>query len=264
MYNSTAGSNYDVTAAFDRQNPLASRGFYSSKHNISVNTSLAETFFGEDLETRLGITFVARAGRPYSLTFTGSGIFNDSASGADNALAYIPTGPNDPNVVFLPTLSSAGAVLRTAQQNAADLDSFISSLPCADEARGRSIERNTCSNDWYYDMDLTLSQDIPGPGHFFGWDDKIKLFATVDNFLNLLDDSWNVQRRRDFGGRQDIATAGRSAVVVSGTTLAAAVPGVDSQGRYVISGFTNTFDTDNQINVSSSVWRLKVGISYDF
>src|SRR5690606_38902821 len=97
MYNSTAGSNYDLTAAFDRQNPAESRSFYSSKHNISTQLNFREEFF-DDLSTRFGITFVARSGRPYSLTFTGGGIFNDSASGFENALAYLPTGVSDPNV----------------------------------------------------------------------------------------------------------------------------------------------------------------------
>ena len=41
---------------------------------------------------------------------------------------------------------------------------------------------------------------------------------------------------------------------------------MDAQGRYIISGFNGleSSENDNQINVSSSVWRLKVGISYDF
>ena len=107
-------------------------------------------------------------------------------------------------------------------------------------------------------MDLSFSQEIPGPGRFFGREDSIKLYATMDNFLNFLDNDWNIQRRRDFAGRQDIAQ----------------VTGVDSQGRYIFAN-ANTitanattgvvpFDDDNGINVSSSVWRLKVGISYDF
>jgi hypothetical protein len=139
-------------------------------------------------------------------------------------------------------------------------------LRCADEARGTSIKRNTCDNDWYYDMDLTISQEIPGPGSLFGFvDDKIKLFATVDNFLNLLDSSWNLQHRRDFGGRQDIALAGRAEVRVNNVVVAPAVFGVDPQGRYVISAYNgNTFEDDNFVNVSSSVWRLKIGVSYDF
>ena len=50
MYNSTAGSNYDLTAAFDRQNPAESRGFYSSKHNIATRLAFREEFFN-DLST---------------------------------------------------------------------------------------------------------------------------------------------------------------------------------------------------------------------
>jgi outer membrane receptor for ferrienterochelin and colicin len=260
MYNSTAGSNYDLVAAFDRQNPGAARGFYESRHNISTRLAFREEFF-EELSTRLAVTFVARSGRPYSLTFTGGGEFNDSASGFENALAYIPTGPNDPNVVFLDTLNSAGAVVRTAAENAADLDNYISGLKCANKYRGRSIPRNTCTNDWYFDVDLSFSQELPGPGRLFGRSDKIKLYATMDNFLNFLDSDWNAQKRRNFAGLQDIATAGRARAGAN-----AAVPAVDSQGRYVISGFNglDNIASDNQINVSSSVWRLKIGVSYEF
>jgi hypothetical protein len=247
MYNSTAGSNYDLTAAFDRQDPQSSRSFFSSKHNISTQLSFNEQFFG-DLSSRLGITFVARSGRPYSLTFTGGGIFNDSASGFENALLYIPTGVNDPNVA---PNSNMAAVQR--------LVDFASGLGCAKSYLGRTIPRNTCSNDWYYDLDLSLSQEIPGPGSLFGVvEDRLKLFATFDNFLNLLNDDWNVQRRRNFAGLQDITT----------------VTGVDSQGRYIFGAADNLtvdpdtgltgYEADNQINVSSSVWRVKVGISYEF
>ena len=236
MYNSTAGSNYDLTAAFDRQNPDASRGFYSSKHNISTQLNFREEFF-DDLSTRFGITFIARSGRPYSLTFTGGGIFNDSASGFENALAYLPTGVSDPNVA--PTSNMA-----VVQQ----LADFTNGLKCARDHMGTSIPRNTCSNDWYFDMDLSISQEVPGPGRLFGVQDKLKLFATFDNFLNFLDNDWNVQRRRNFVGLQDVAT----------------VSGVDAQGRYIFTAFNPDYEADNQINVSSSVWRLKIGVSYDF
>ena len=264
MYNSTAGSNYDLTAAFDRQDPQESRGFFSSKHNFSTQLNFNEQFFGDNA-TRLGITFIARSGRPYSATFTGGGEFNDSTSGFENVLAYIPTGPTDPNVVFINTLNANGTVAVSAADVASRLDNYISSEKCIDKYRGQSIPRNTCSNDWYYDMDLSISQEIPGPGSFFGLEDKLKLFATFDNFLNLLNDEWNVHRRRNFSGLQDIATAGRGAVNAGGGNIPApAVPAVDAQGRYVISAFNPDIVADNQINVSSSVWRLKIGISYQF
>ncbi|BBC72826.1 conserved hypothetical protein [Altererythrobacter sp. B11] len=239
LYNSTAGSNYDGTAAFDRQNPAASRGFYSSKHNISVGASLANEFV-DDLETRLNFTFVARSGRPYSLTFAGGGVFNDSASGNDNALVYLPTGAGDPNIS--PTSNMA------AVQNLAD---WAATTGCAKDYVGQTILRNTCSNDWYYDLDLSFSQELPGPMSLFGYkDDRLKLYAMMDNFLNFLDQDWNVQKRRNYVGLQDVAS----------------LSGVDSAGRYIITGFNgvDSIASDNQINFSSSVWRLKVGISYDF
>lgn len=238
MFNSTAGSNFDLTAAFDRQNPDASRGFFASKHNITSRLSFREEFF-DDLATRMSISFVARSGRPYSLTFTGGGVFNDSSSGNDNALVYLPTGVSDPNIS--PTSNMAAVQ---------ELVDFASGLGCASSHIGTSVPRNTCSNEWYYDMDLSFSQEVPGPGRLFGRNDKFKLYASFDNFLNFLDSSWNVQRRRNFAGLQDIAS----------------ISGIDAQGRYIISGFAgeDAFNNDNNVNVSSSVWRIKVGISYDF
>ncbi|MBB3988924.1 TonB-dependent receptor domain-containing protein [Croceicoccus naphthovorans] len=237
MYNSTATSNYDYVAAFDRQNPDVSRGFYGSRHNISVSTSFKEVFF-DDLATRLNVSFVASSGRPYSLTFTGGGVFNDSSSGNDNALLYIPSGIDDPNIA--PT-SDAEAV--------AALYDFTQGLGCAKKYAGSTIARNTCENDWYFDVDLSFSQELPGPGRFFGRDDKFKLYAMFDNFLNFVDKDWNISRRRQFAGFQDMANLG----------------GIDSEGRYIITGFNATgFEGDNEIKTTASVWRLKVGISYDF
>jgi outer membrane receptor for ferrienterochelin and colicin len=249
MFRSTAGSNYDATAAFDRQNPSASRGFYGSKHNITFSGNFREEFLS-DLATSLGFSFVARSGRPYSLTFTGGGVFNDSASGNENALAYIPSGINDPNI-------SPSSNMAAVQQ----LTDFARGLDCAKKYLGRSIKRNTCENDWYFDLDLRLAQEIPGParllGSPLGVKDKFTLYAMFDNFLNFLNDGWNVQRRREFNGLQDIAN----------------ISGVDSQGRYIISGADQLnvgsdgltgYQRDEFINVSSSLWRIKVGLSYEF
>ena len=94
-------------------------------------------------------------------------------------------------------------------------------------------------------------------GSPLGVRDKLTVYAMFDNFLNLLDDGWNIQRRRNFAGLQDIAS----------------VSGVDAQGRYIINSAAaitpgadglSDYDRDNFINVSSSVWRLKVGLSYEF
>jgi hypothetical protein len=243
MYNSTAGSNYGQTAAFDRQNPASSPGFYQSKHNITFGANFRNEFFS-DLGTSFGWTFIARSGRPYSLTFTGNNVFNSNNGGLstqDGALAYIPSGASDPNI----SPSSTTAAVN-------QLVAFVDTVPCAAKYKGMSIPRNTCTNDWYYDMDLTFSQELPGPGRLFSdhAQDKIKVYAMIDNFLNLLNQSWNIQNRRNFFGVQDIATTS----------------GVDAQGRYIITSAagSTTYAADNLPNVSSSVYRIKVGVSYDF
>jgi hypothetical protein len=154
-------------------------------------------------------------------------------------LVYIPTGVNDPNIS---PLSDMGAV-----QELAD---FAAGLDCAKDYAGRTIARNTCENDWYFDLDLKLSQDLPGPGSFFGLDDSIQVYGMIDNFLNLLDKDWNVLRSRQYAGQQPIAS----------------IDGVDSAGRYIIDGFNgiDAFEDDNQLYIPASVWRIKLGVSYKF
>jgi hypothetical protein len=229
----TATSSYDITAAFDRQAPDVSTALTESRHNFTLALNLKEQFFGK-YDTSMGLFFSARSGRPYSLTFNNGAVFNDSASGVDNALLYVPTGITDPNIS--PT-SNAAAVT--------SLLNYLGTTNCK-FTPGQSIKRNSCVNDTVFDLDLRFSQELPGPGRLFGVEDKLELFADFDNFLNFIDSSENVFRRR--GGSAGLVT------LVDG--------GVDTQGRYIISNFNP--DDDNSIGFSSSVWRIQLGVRYKF
>lgn len=228
---STATSSYDIVAAFDRQNPAIATSEYETRHNVSMSVNFRERFFA-DYVTSFGFVYNAREGRPYSLTFAGGGVFNDSASGNDNALLYIPSGPDDPNVSPESDPAAVSALIAYAE-----------GLDCARDYRGRSIPRNTCRNDWYHDLDLRLSQELPGPGRLFGLNDRIELFADFDNFLNVLDSSWNVFRNRDYA-------------------VPVARAGFDDQGRYIISDFNP--EDEELVGSSASVWRIQVGVRYEF
>ena len=238
---STATSSYDVTAAFDRQAPAVSTSNYETRHKFSAAFSVREELF-EGYRTGFGINFRAQSGNPYSITFAGGGVFNDSSSGNNNALLYIPADVNDPNVVYRDTVVR-GNVVQTAAETRDLLDAYIDENDCIAEYRGQSIPRNTCRDDWFFDLDLRLSQQLPGPGNLIGIDDRFELFADFDNFLNLLNDSWNVRRTRS-----DFVS------LVEG--------GVDGDGRYVISDF-DPFDQEF-ISTSSSIWRIQLGVRYEF
>jgi hypothetical protein len=231
---STATSSFDVTAAFDRQNPAVSTSNFETRHNITAALSLREEFFG-DYATSLGIFFSARSGRPYSLTFNGSGVFNDSASGADNALLYVPSGVNDPNLAPGSDPAAVQALI-----------DYVAASGC-DFTPGESIKRNSCRNDWFYDMDLRFSQELPFIGSLTGVvDDRVEMFFDFDNFLNFVDDSWNVFRRR--GGFQQ--------------TVELVDVSVDSAGRYNITNFNP--NDQNLIGLSASIWKIQVGVRYEF
>lgn len=236
---STATSSFDESGEFDRNNPDVGTSNYETRHRFTAAINFREDFY-EDFATQLGLFFSAQSGRPYTLTFDGgssTAIFMDTASGSDNARLYIPTGLNDPN---LSPSSNAAAVT--------SLLAYLDDLGCADGYEGRTVGRNTCTEDWVYDLDLRISQEVPGPGRFFGLEDRIELFADVDNVLNIVDSSWNTQRSRGVFGDGQIVD------LVDGN--------FDAQGRYVITDFNP--DDQERINTSASAWRIQIGARYEF
>ncbi len=260
---STATSSFDESAAFNRQNPANSTSNYENRHNFTLAANFKEEFFG-DFATQLGFFFSARSGRPYSLTFDGGGVFNDSSSGNDNALLYIPTDVNDPNIAA-PIFDMMGD-----QIGGSDLAAVQSLIDYAGASNcgftpGRTIRRNTCREDWSFDLDMRISQEIPGPGRFFGVEDTIELFADIDNVLNLFDSSWNTFSPIGvFGDGQvvDIVDLGNRLPDPANPGQTINVPAIDSAGRYVISGF-NPDDQPN-ISTSASAWRIQLGVRYNF
>ncbi|QIQ87068.1 TonB-dependent receptor [Erythrobacter sp.] len=232
---STATSSYDVTAAFDRQNPAVSTSNFETRHNITATVNFREEFF-DGYDTNIGIFFRARSGLPYSLTFDGGGVFNDSSSGSDNALLYIPTGVNDPNIS--PSSDPAAVTALLDYLGTSEVGG-----QCSFDL-GESIARNTCNNDWHFDMDLRFSQELPFIGSLTGIaNDRVEVFADFANFLNLLDGSWNVLRAR-----------GQFVDLVDG--------GVDDEGRYIIRGFNP--DDQNNLAIGPSAWRIQIGARYEF
>ncbi len=236
---STATSSFDIVGAFDRQNVDVATAEFQTKHNVTLGLNFREEFFGDNA-TSFGFVLVARSGRPYSIVQDNlpSSVFNDSASGDFNSLLYIPTGPTDTNVVY-----AAGGG-QTAAAAAAGLDAFINANDCISKFRGQTITRNSCTNPWFYDLDLRFSQELPGPASFFGLtNDKIKLFADFDNFLNLLDSGSNVSKRYRY-------------------TEAPIQANFNSAGQYVYSNYSGIGDP--QIQSSSSLWKIQLGVSYEF
>ena len=257
----TAGSYFDGTAAFDPQNLGVSRSGFETRHNFTLAMNFQEEFI-QDYKTNLGIFFRASEGRPYSLTYnTATGnpqppFFRGNSSAEENALAYIPTGLNDPNLSPLSNQAAVPAFLAALQNGVPLPNSNVRQRLNCEFTPGRTVERNSCRNPWVFDLDLRISQQLPFLGKLTGIKkDRIELFADVVNVLNLLGDTWN---NVDILGGTD----GRVAVI-QGT--------YDSQGRYILQNFQPA-GTNGQPGsgafadtlAAPSVWRIQIGARYEF
>ncbi|WP_109341113.1 TonB-dependent receptor [Saliniradius amylolyticus] len=231
---SRAQSNYKHYIVKNRNHPFAGRGHYEVEHMFKLNLGYEKEFFS-GYETSINLFFERRSGRPFSYTM---GMYQDRDLGdtedfySNGAyLPYIPTGPNDPNVDW---------------ENSISWDELSTLLAQAGiEPGGYILGRNTETQPWVTELDLSVKQEIPGfvEGH------KGTLFVTIDNLANLLNDDWGQERRLGFWN-QNLYDFG----------------GVSDDGRYQIDARFDGYDVRNydQIDLNSSSWSIKLGVRYSF
>ena len=255
----TATSNFDNTPGFDRQNLGVSQSGFETRHNFTATVFFREEFI-DGYDTGLGIFFRASEGRPYSLVFDdGRPFFNDSNSREQNALLYVPTGVNDPNLSDFSGLGLTAAEQATAQaEEAAAVTSLLAALESGEGivsdlnckfTPGQTVERNQCRNEWFFDLDMRFSQELPFIGSLTGiTEDRIELFVDFDNFLNMLDSGWNTRRALGgFDGRVDLVDGAFD----------------ENTGQYIITNFNGGAGEANTFE-SNTAWRIQIGARYEF
>lgn len=229
---STAASSFEEIAVVTPNQSFAAPSQFVNNHNVTLAARFSQEFI-ENYPTRFNIFYNAKSGRRFSYVFD-KDVDRDLGDSDDEArrLLYVPTGPMDP-IIDTSALS---------QGEVDQLFSFINSSGLSQYAGGFA-PRNEFKDPWFHDMDIRLSQDLPG---FFGGGDRFQVFVDVENFLNFIDDSMNVFERYDRGN------------VDEGVELYD-VDIVD--GRYLI---TEVKDVELEQRVNPSVWAVQFGIRYEF
>ncbi len=237
---SVSTSNFRGISTSDFANFGLATSNYEIKHNATFALSYGEEFL-KDLETKFNFFFSARSGQPYSLTFNNTGAFGDTSSGggSQRSLAYIPTGPSDPNVVFAPGFDQAGFF--------ALLDKIG-----ATQYAGGIAPRNAFRSSWVLDLDFRFQQDLP---RILGVSSQF--FVDIENLPNLISDEANIFRQIPFAFNAAGVTladpdgAGPQSIANPGTT------------PYLFSAFAPG-NTVQQINNNESVWAVQFGLRFDF
>ncbi|BBN83418.1 Oar protein [Pseudoalteromonas sp. A25] len=230
---SRAQSNYQYATVHSRNVDLVGRGHYEVEHNFKVSMSYKTEFF-DGYATKFNVFFERRSGRPFSYTM---GLFNDGDLGdtrdfnrGSAYLAYIPTGADDVNVDWAKSKLSW-----------AELETLLNRAGISE--RGQLLGRNTGTQPWVTTMDVSFKQELPG----FSEGHKGEFYVMVENFANLLNSDWGIEKKLrfsdqaiyDFGGLEN--------------------------GKLVIDPRYNGADVRNYTEITeASAWRAKIGIRYTF
>ncbi|MDJ0916888.1 MAG: TonB-dependent receptor [Woeseiaceae bacterium] len=222
MTSFTAGSSWSNLATNDINFPSRGNSNYVTKHRFTLRAALAREFWGDNL-TRVTLMGYTKSGQPANFVQSSSDLEGDGFFGRH--LVYIPTGLDDPNVVF---------------DSGFNYQQFNAWVNANGFARGEFLERNAKFSKWSTRFDLRLDQEIP----LFRDDLKARAFLKIYNFGNLLNPGW---------GRQFDAPFFSQEVVESS---------IDSEGRYVYEGFD--LGDATEVQEFASLWEARLGFEINF
>ncbi len=251
----TAGSLYGNNAFEDPNFAAYGRSIYEITHAFKTSINYKRAFFG-DYETNFSLFAEYRSGRPFSYTFRDpasgrSPVFGTNGNSA-RYLLYVPQSGSD-------ALVSYDSV---ATQNA--LNSFIDDTKGLRKYRGMIVPKNTGTSPGNWKVDLHVDQELPVPL----WSQaRIKLFADVENVLNLLDSDWGVQRQVPFSYLASVVNVQcLSAPVATGTTPGAGVVATSPAGGCAQYRYANFQQPDIVIQNQNrqSLYQIRVGVRFEF
>jgi hypothetical protein len=227
MTSSVAFSNFANIATSDPNNPGRATSNYEIPHRFTGRINWQRAFWGDNM-SRISLFISRNKGRPYSYTFDSGFMFGDSVGFIDRHLLYVPTGPDDPLVVFADGFDT-GAFF-----------DFINSSGL-NKYSGQISERNAFHSDYWTKMDIKFSQEFPG----FAQGHKFEAFLIIENLTNLLNDEWGVMYESSFPRFQSVVDAS-----------------INDNNQY---SFNEWFEPQSQSRVGgASLWEARIGLRYAF
>lgn len=178
LTSSTASSGFNYQYGFNTNDEVETTARYQIKDRFSGSLNWKHKFFG-DYETRVGLVYEGRSGRPFSYVYVNDA--NGDTRSA-NDLFYVPTGPGD---VLFGTLSTSGVFTPDAAMEKAFFD-WLAGNKDLNRIRGTVAGTNAFRASWVNTFDLRLAQELPGffKGH------KSEIWVDIQNVGNMLNKDW--------------------------------------------------------------------------
>jgi carboxypeptidase family protein/TonB-dependent receptor-like protein len=265
---SVSTSNYGQIAVIDPNHPELATSNYTRKHRFTgafeYSHSIAGYFTDDplwrDLKTSFGMFIESRSGQPYSWTFSGvtetgpnagktdttgatlSRIFGEDQSLAsrNRELFYVPQDAAVCEETFTP---GCQVILKGMKRE--EFNTFLDRSGLS-KYRGRIAPRNAFVGPSYNRVDLRFAQDLPNP--IAG--QRARIVVDVENFGNMLNSGWGLFRQTPFPYYAP-------AVDLGFDRASGAYTYTNPRSPNPTTGPSNT-------DVLLSVWRVGVGVMYDF
>lgn len=235
----TTSGSYGGQATDDPNGSSYGTSIYEVKNSVKLSLDWEHKFFGDN-STRINLFGEWRSGRPYSLTMydnlAGSStrnIFGVMSSYA-NALLYVPVVSNGIDGDALVTYDSEATYEALAN--------FIAENGLKE---GAIVKKNSQRSPNFLKIDVHAEQEVP----LFVGRAKVKLFADMENVLNMINSDWSALRQLN------------SPYLASVVNVACAAYSGDDCTQYQYSSFANPAVT-NQTRYS--LWGVRIGAKITF
>jgi len=273
MTSSQPDSSYVRFASTDHNNPVLATSDYEIRHRFSVNVHYARDFFGDN-ETSVNLFAQRRSGLPFSYVFHNSRTGNfDNDFGNAVPQSYSGALGTSNQLFYVPQTDSSGAVTATSDArvtytgiNLTDFNAFLNNTGLIKYA-GSAAPRNAFRSAAVTTVDMRLSQEIPVP---FVPTGKVKLYADIENFGNLINPHWGVTEQYPFYRAVGTVVLNcQTAGVASSCAAPGAVFNYSSlQTPNATSGVNNPALAGEarrpQQVLPASTWQIKVGVRIQF
>jgi Carboxypeptidase regulatory-like domain len=260
----TAGSLYNNNV-FNTPNAASyGRSIYEIKDQWKFGVNFQREFFGDN-ETRISLFGEYRSGRPYSVT-----TFDTTGTSASaRSVVFGTTGTGSRHLLYVPTVGDTrvsfgdnvvnGVVVQTAAQAESAFNSLVTSLGL-ESFRGKILPKNSQTSPDFFKVDLSISQELP----LFVGSAKLKLFADIENVLNLIDSDWGALRQVAFPYAASIANVQCLSVATpNGPTPTANVNTASSQSC-VQYRYSNVVSPNVDLVSRQSLYGIRVGVKVSF
>lgn len=241
---STAYSNWTNNVGFDPNDEILGRSRYETTNRVVASVTYTHTW-SDRHQTSISVFYDGRNGRPFSFVMGDGGptdINNDGNT--SNDLFYVPSGVDDPRILWGGNNSAENLAI------AAEWMAAIEGIDGLAQYKGQVVPRNSGTAPWIHQFDLGITHEIT----LFD-DHKLEIIFAIENFGNLLNDAWGLERRvRGANGNLPIMTVNNSVRVV------------DGERRRVYAYYPNLDNLNDEewysTRTFSSRWAMQLGVRY--